>query len=102
MDTFGLEALIPFAVIIGLALLVIYVVHVVNGYTTPTSFSHSVRRTAAGVGSAGGGWIVSKLVLGRTGSLGGWEFLIALCGVGAALLIVDLVVLTRNGRRSPE
>jgi hypothetical protein len=99
----GMDALVPFAVIVGLTLMVFLITNVVEGYEAPTSAADSLKRILASTGGWIGGFLIASLVLnGRQTFDDNWPSIFGALTAIAVIFLVDMIVLYRNSRRMSD
>lgn len=93
----GMDVLIPFAVIVGLTLLVFFVTHVVEGYAAPKSAGESLKRIMASTGGWMGGFLIANFIFQEGQSI--HELKPAVLGALTAIAVIfilDMIMLYRD------
>jgi hypothetical protein len=99
----GMDALVPFAVIVGLTLAVFFITHMVEGYEAPTSPAASLKRILTATGGWMGGFIIASIVLnGRQTVDDIWPSILGALIAIAVIFLIDMIVLYRNSRRMSD
>ena len=94
------DVLIPFAIIVGLSLAIIMVVHVVEGYESPQTARHSIRRILCSVSGSLGGFIIAHLALnGFEFSEQIWGVFLGIATASVVLFVIDVMVMNFKARQ---